>query len=482
MASKTTLNAKNLEALGAERLAELLIEISAGSAAHKRRLRQELAGSQSTTDLAREVRKRLSSIQRARTFINWRKVKAIKVDLETQRSLIANTITLGNPTEAMELIWQFLGLADSIFERSDDGSGTLIESFHKACADVGRIAKSASANGPDLAGKVFGALKNNGYGQYDHLIKETSPALGETGLKHLAELFKNWMQEPEHKPADRDRAVMGWSTNGAVYEDEIYADRRDITARVALRDIADAQDDVDAYIAQQPENARQSPRVAAEIAARLLSADRADEALTTLDQVEIKGRLEVPFEWQQVRVDALEALGRAEEAQNYRWQCFEQTLNEAFLRSFIKRLPDFDDIEAEEKAFAFAHTFPDVHNALAFFVRWPALGEAAKLVVKRRKEFDGDYYQLLSPVADELQGMHPLAATLILRSMIDFTLGSARSGRYKHAARHLVECGSLSTQIDSFGELPSHEDYAAQLRRAHGKKHGFWTRVHQLSG
>jgi len=36
---KKTLNAKNLEALGAERLAELLIEISAGSAAAKRRLR-----------------------------------------------------------------------------------------------------------------------------------------------------------------------------------------------------------------------------------------------------------------------------------------------------------------------------------------------------------------------------------------------------------------------------------------------------------
>lgn len=37
MASKTTLNAKNLEALGAERLAELLIEITTGDAARLRR-------------------------------------------------------------------------------------------------------------------------------------------------------------------------------------------------------------------------------------------------------------------------------------------------------------------------------------------------------------------------------------------------------------------------------------------------------------
>jgi hypothetical protein len=47
MVSKTTLNAKNLETLGARRLAELLIDISTGSAAAKRKLRLELAGAQS---------------------------------------------------------------------------------------------------------------------------------------------------------------------------------------------------------------------------------------------------------------------------------------------------------------------------------------------------------------------------------------------------------------------------------------------------
>ena len=56
MAPKTTLNAKNLEALGAQRLAELLIEISTGSALAKRRLRLELAGTGGTGDVARKIR------------------------------------------------------------------------------------------------------------------------------------------------------------------------------------------------------------------------------------------------------------------------------------------------------------------------------------------------------------------------------------------------------------------------------------------
>ena len=47
---------------GAERLAELLIEISTGSAVAKRRLRLELAGAQSPKEAGREVAKRLTSI------------------------------------------------------------------------------------------------------------------------------------------------------------------------------------------------------------------------------------------------------------------------------------------------------------------------------------------------------------------------------------------------------------------------------------
>ena len=65
MTSKKTLTAKNLQALGAERLAELLMEISRGNAAAKRRLRLELAGAQSPSEVAKEVRKRLTTIARS---------------------------------------------------------------------------------------------------------------------------------------------------------------------------------------------------------------------------------------------------------------------------------------------------------------------------------------------------------------------------------------------------------------------------------
>lgn len=55
-AAKTAINVQNLEALGTTRLAELLVEISAGNAATRRRLRLELAAEKSPGDVAKEVR------------------------------------------------------------------------------------------------------------------------------------------------------------------------------------------------------------------------------------------------------------------------------------------------------------------------------------------------------------------------------------------------------------------------------------------
>ncbi len=72
------------------------------------------------------------------------------------------------------------------------------------------------------------------------------------------------------------------------------------------------------------------------------------------------------------------------------------------------------------------------------------MAEAAKLVLRRKAELDGDLYELMTPAAEALSEKHPLAATIVLRSMIDFTLENARSSRYKHAARHLVKCASLA--------------------------------------
>ena len=151
------------------------------------------------------------------------------------------------------------------------------------------------------------------------------------------------------------------------------------------------------------------------------------------------------------------------------------------LRDYLNRLPAFEDGPAEQRAIEQALAHPSVDQALSFLIHWPScLGRASELVVKRRSQLDGDQYTLLGATAEKLSQAHPLAATIALRSMVDFTLANARSSRYGHAAHHLQSCERLSSRIADWHEIPSHDAYLAGIRQNHARKSGFWKRMQEL--
>jgi len=479
--TKTTLNAKNLESLGPAKLAELLLEISAGNAAAKRRLRLELVGAQSSGELAKEIHKRLAAIARSQSFVDWRGVRALAGDLDTQRRAIVEKVAGADPKEALDLLWRFMALAGPVFGRCDDSSGTVIGVFREACSDIGDVAMKVKPDPAALVNQAYDALLANGYGQFDELIQVLAPALGQSGLEHLKRRMIELSGRPVRKPAEKDRVKVGWSSSGPVYADEMAERSRLSTVRYALQEIADALGDVDAFIEQHDKKARKMPRIAAEIARRLLSAGRVKEAWQTIEAAEPRrggSNWQWPeLEWEDARIDVLEALERTEDAQVARYECFERSLSAPHLRAYLQRLPDFEDIEAETKALDHVQRSPSLLQALSFLISWPALDRAANLVLSRFRELDGDHYEILNPAADALAGKYPLAATLLLRSMIDFSLTNARSSRYKHAARHLLDCSGLATGIRSFGDFEPHDAYEARLRREHGRKSAFWSLV-----
>ena len=480
MASGKTLNAANLQALGAPRLAELLIEISKGDAAAQRRLRLALAGSAGAAEATRAVVKRLTSIARARTWLDWQKIKPFVAELESQRRVILELIAPSDPREAFELIWRLVGCAESVFARSDDGSGRLSAAFHAAVRDLAPLAQRAGVDPSELAERAFRVLSADGYGTWDELIPILAPQLGPAGLGMVKELVRAWRAEPVAKPAAHERRVIGWSSAGPIHADEIEASHRRQTGAIVLKQIADALGDVDGFIEQVDMRARRMPAVAASIAKRLLDAGRRQEAWAALEAVEAKQRDQAPLEWEEVRVAVLEALGRPDEAQAFRLQRFLATLNASHLRAYLKKLPDFDDFEAEQRALDHAVAFRDVHQALAFLVAWPDLQRASALVLDRAGSLDGNLYELLSPSADALDSRYPLAATLLRRAMIDFTLRMARSSRYKHAARHLDACREAAGRVADFGSVSDHPTFERTLRAAHGRKAGFWQEVEAL--
>ena len=445
----------------------------------KRRLRLELAGKESPAAVASEVRKRLATIGRARSFVERRHASALARDLDTQRSAIAGPIAGGDPSEGLGTMWRFLSLANPVLDRCDDSDGVVSGVFRAAVEDLGRIAEAVAPESEALADRVLEAIAANRYGQYDSLIRILAPVLGETGLEHLRQCVVSLSKEPAPKPDPDDRVIVGYSARGPLYADDLAETSRRYAVKTALTEIADALGDADAYAAQYDDAQRRMPRVAAGIARRFLAAGRAAEALEVIDAAERNPGHAwwVDDEWDNARIDVLEALGRGSDAQQHRWACFERFLSVEHLRAYMKKLSDFDAIGAEERALDHAQDYPDPAAGLDFLISWPDLDRAAKHVIRHADALDGSFYEYLVPAANALAGRYPLAATLALRAMIDFTLENARSTRYRHASRHFAECASLAQGIEDFGGFETHDGYEVRLRRQHGRKWSFWNLV-----
>jgi hypothetical protein len=441
MASKRTLNARNLEALGAAALAQLLIEVSAGHAVIQRRLRLALAAADGAGGAAQEVRKRLAAIARSTTFVDARKRKALLADLQAQHQAICGPIAAADPALAFQLLVRFLELADGVLERSSDGTGALLGVFEQALADLGPLATAAALCAEALAEQVLELLAGNGYGQFDALIPSVAPALGEPGLALL----------------------QGWFTQHGGPD-----------ASEALRQIAQARGDLDAYLAQFDARELSRPAVAAAVAQQLLQANRAEQALALLDGAATNLAPWQALAWADARIAALEQLGRLEQAQQQRWELFCHTLSIPHLRAHLQRLADFADVEAEERALAIAEQHPQPLLALQFLVHWPALPRAARLVVDHGQLWDGEAFEVLAPAAERLSSAHPLAATILLRTLVVFALSASRSRRYRHAAEQLRTCERLAAAIDDWHGLQSHETFVGRLRESFARSWSFW--------
>jgi len=441
VASKRTLNARNLEALGAAALAELLIEVSAGNAVIQRRLRLALAAAEGIDGAAQEVRKRLTAIDRASTFVDSARRKALVSDLEAQLQAITGPIAVGDPRQACDLLLRFLELSEGVLERSSDSTGAVIGVFERAAGQLGALAQAAQLEQETLAQQASELLAENTYGQFDALVPALKDALGDWGLKLLGSYC-------------RQRGARDGNTH--------------------LLQIAVARGDVDGYLAQFDAEDLCWRDIAATVAQHLLTAGRAEQALEILDGAteDAAGLQDAP--WHDSRIAVLEALNRQAEAQEMRWQWFSRTLSIPHLRDYLKRLDDFEDVEAEERALQVAEQHPVSLLGLHFLVEWPALSRAARHVLAHEDEWEGDAYTIHSAAAERLSKDHPLASTLLLRPMVFFALWMGRAKRYRHAAEHLRTCEQLAARIDDWQGHPDHAAYVERLDALFGAKWGFW--------
>ncbi|MFS8036659.1 DUF6880 family protein [Xanthobacter sp. AM11] len=481
MARKPALSIETLTALGAEKLARLVLDEAERSAPFRKVVSAALAGQKGPDAIARIVDRCLGALETARGFIDWDKARAFRDDLAATVTVIANELADASPAMAFDRLLRFIATHESVFERVDDSSSRIQDVYHQAIDAAGALTpKLAQADAAELPARVMAVLGNSSHG---YLVD-----VAQVVAEHLPkEALRTW----DADLAARQRGEEAKDAKAAHRHFRSNASRFRATRQI----IADSLGDLDGLIALE---AKKHPNLQDTIgmATRLLEASRAQEALDWIRRPTSRGLTYLSAEdladglspdtdplSQRSSLEAkiLEALGRKNEAQALRWSAFEATLHAGILREYLAALPDFEDFATLDRAFAHVLASEHIYNALAFLVEWPRLDLAARLVVERRGKWDGRQYDMLPPVADALAADHPLAATILYRALLDDILARARSKAYPHAARYLGKLDELAAGTDTeagvLKDWGAHDDYRAGLEKAHGRKSGFWSLV-----
>ena len=138
MPKAKTLTLAAVAALGAERLAALLLEAAEYDPALMRSVRFAVASRIDAAAAAAELDEQIRSFRRGTAFVDHRKRMAFARDLGALVNAIAGPLADLDPAAALARMLDFIALAPPIFERSDD-DGTIGDQFQAACAAVATL-------------------------------------------------------------------------------------------------------------------------------------------------------------------------------------------------------------------------------------------------------------------------------------------------------------------------------------------------------
>jgi hypothetical protein len=450
---------ESLKQLGVETLAQLVFESYALHPAFETRVNRLVAGATSSKALIALIKQQLTRLSSEKKFYFARESFGLAERLSETRQAILQDLAEQDVETAISLTWRFLALHRKIFERVDDSYGNISPIFDLALQQLaGLYSASLTHDGQQLAQDLFKEYDQNGYGVYDRVIEYFAPVLKESGLCCFEALLKQQLDVKPSKPTmaalSRYRAVAG------------------------LLAIADARQDVDAYVAVIEEY--ESPvgdDKAILIAQRLIQVQRFSEALNWLEQVSTGSRF-----WDRkglLAVQALEALGNQSEAQTLRIELFKRMLTKEAYKDCLAHTVEPERLKATLLEVVMTH--PSFTRSVTFLTEIKELERVAVLVQEHESQWDGSHYTLLQPIAKAMEVNFPLESSILYRALVAGIVTRGQSKYYAHAVRYLKILEQLSLQIKDWQTVADHAQYFLALREQHKRKTALWSQ-YQIKG
>lgn len=397
------------------------------------------------------TRRRLAALRRSKKhYWGARGASEFAADLEQILGGIERAILPGDPALALELVAHFIGHDKDVYERADDSTGRLGDVFRQACTLFGVVAqRCASSLVQPLLRRLW---YDDGYGARGTLVRAAAPALDDATRAQVIAEFRREMQGADQGTAQQ--------------------------AGFGLVEMADALGDPDLYAeARLHGSSAEVPVYRVEVARRYLRAGRAAEALAVMP-ANASACGGYASDWVEVYREILRALGRTDQLREVLWGEFRSAPSKIRLEAWLAAAPpaEHEKMTQQAREGVAAERYSAVEQA-RFFMEIGDEDESARCILSRWSQLNGDYYDLLVPLAKGLASRQPLAASALYRALLEGNLRKGLSKYYPHGVRYWRALSELAPRISEWSPLSPHTEYVIEARKRHVLKTAFWRKV-----
>jgi hypothetical protein len=447
-----------LNAASKERLVDLLARLALDSS----ELAARIEYLTNPANAEKTLQKRIAALRNGKSFVDYRAAHGVAEEIRGIAQDIQADILPVNPAAAQALAEKLIQLDQKIFNRADDSGGVIGQELRDACVLWLKCAAAVRAHAEpaaDWVAAVYELYKDNDYGVREAALKEAHLLLTEPELRALAARF--------------ERSALDGIERGLDARDRIS---HVITPASAMGLVAEALRDPLLY--------ERSIRIYSPKPNELQSEDIAKHYLECGDGLGALNWLREPWadRFEHSRLDLLdrtyELLGDVARQVEIRRTVYEGSPSVHSYQALSALLSDTDRaaLRADARERAWSHEYVATAAQLLFALDEPELAE--RLIVERAAELDGRNYVMLTELVatSKMQG-RLLAATVLLRALVDAILARAYAKAYGHAGRYLRELRALAEEIVDYRGHCSHVEYESSLRAKHGRKTSFWLHV-----
>lgn len=453
---------KGLSSLGAEKLAEILLQEAAANKPLKIRLQAAIAGELGSAKICAMIDKRLDQIEKSTSRITAARSRDMAVELSglvrTIHAELGSTDRLAASERMLRLVAMQVLLVHRLYDRS-----AKLEKFFEQTNDaaVSLVTELTSAEQLTLVPAIEKMRSADLSSEQDGFFTRLMAAL----TVEAAEAWKSFLQKVPPKNRTYPSAL------GLL---QLLAQKQgDFKRMSALEELKPEMFQNSLQMAQLLFEAEQFEDA-------LVWARRKPKGMHMIYVGGIRAAAGPEYgarERKLLETEILDRLKRRDEAQKLRWDVFCESFDVDMLRQYLSKLDDFAEFDEMDRAMALVMQDKNIYKALLFLVKWPKLDLAARYIIDHAKDWDGRYYELLSPVTAALSEEYPDAATVLDRALLSDILNRNLSSAYEFAVQCLAELEAMSSRISDDASLPTHAQFMHSLRVKHGKKYSFWMLV-----